>query len=43
MKLFCLVLKGRRDSVVVIVTRPAGSLWQLRNRGSVPGRDSILR
>ena len=41
MNLFCLVLQGTRDSVVVIVTRLAGSPWQLRNRGSFPGRCNI--
>jgi hypothetical protein len=35
MKLFCLILQGSRDSLAVIVNRPAGRPWQLRNRGSV--------
>jgi hypothetical protein len=42
MKLLCLVLQGSRYSVVVIVNRPAGRPWQLRNRGSVPGTGNIL-
>ena len=41
-KLFCLILQGTRYSVVVIVTRLAGSPWQLRNRGSFPGRGNIF-
>ena len=42
MKLFCLVLQGTRDSVVVIATWLAGRPWQLRNRGSFPGRGNIF-
>jgi hypothetical protein len=41
MNLFCLVLQGTRDSVVVIVTRLAGRPWQLRNRGSFTGRGNM--
>lgn len=39
-KLFCLVIQGTRDSVVVIVTRLAGRPWRLRNCGSFTRRDS---
>jgi len=42
MILFCLVLQGTRDSVVVIVTRLEGRPWQLRNRGSFPGVGNVF-
>jgi hypothetical protein len=39
---FVWFLQGTRDSVVVTVTRLAGRPWQLRNRGSFPGRGNVF-